>query len=274
MSDISTPDAPHEGENPAGFRRLSVADAGAETPGGFPFTIAAPSFVLPAGAAENARFLADFFPEISLLFFETDACLGYTGRDLPADLARLPVSWHVHLPLDLPWQDGLDVGWRAIEGLVGKAAFLSPRRYVLHPPASPAFLVPLAQRFRDAGVDPSRVLLENVEETDLCAFWPEARDSGFGACLDLGHVLAYGQDAVLDLPGLWEETDMLHVNAPGEGGRHESLSRLDERGRELLRFALERFTGDTVTLEIFNERGLFESLELLGKWMALWKNRP
>ena len=120
----------------------------------FPFSVAAPSFVLPAGAAENALFLADLFPEIGLLFFEADACLAYTEIDLPPTLAELPVSWHVHMPLDFDWSTGLDAVWRKIDGLIDKAAFLSPHAYVLHPPEAPDTLVPLAARLRDKGVDP------------------------------------------------------------------------------------------------------------------------
>jgi hypothetical protein len=234
----------------------------------FPFTVAAPSFVIPAGAAENARFLAPYFDEICLLFFETEACLAYTDRDLPPDLADLPVSWHVHLPLDLPWHLGLDAAWDRLARLMDKGAFLSPRAWVLHPPPS-GLLVPLADRFRNAGHDPADVLLENVEESDLCALWDEAWEGGYSVCLDLGHVLAYGQRPVLELDGLRERVRMVHAYAP-DGSRHTGLSRLDKEGRDLLCDILETFRPGAVTLEIFNEQEIFESIELLASWTAQW----
>ncbi|MDD3312847.1 MAG: cobamide remodeling phosphodiesterase CbiR [Pseudodesulfovibrio sp.] len=235
----------------------------------FPYAVAAPSFVLKAGVAENARFLAGRFPEVGLLLFEGEACLAYTERDLPPDLAALDVAWHAHLPLDLPWGRGLDAAWSVLDRLLDKVAFLRPHAFVLHPPAGPGLLVPLARRLRDRGVDPADVLLENVEESDLCARWEEAREGGFSACLDLGHILAYGQHAVLDLPGLKDAVRMAHVYGP-EGGRHRSLARLDQTGRELLRYILETFSPRTVVVEVFEEMGIFESIELLAKWTARW----
>lgn len=265
-----SPSADHaDREDSARPRHISVREALARHGGKFPFTVAAPSFVLPAGAAENSRFLAPYFDEIGLLFFETEACLAYTDIDLPPDLADLPVSWHVHLPLDLPWQRGLDEVWAKLALLLGKAAHLSPHAWVLHPPTRSGLLAPLAEKFRQAGVDPASVLLENVEESDLCALWDEAREGGYSTCLDLGHILAYNQQAVLDLPGLRETVRMLHVYAP-DGARHTGLGNLDGAGKALLRDMLATFCHETLTLEIFNEHELFESIELLAAWTAQW----
>ncbi len=237
----------------------------------FPFTVAAPSFVIPAGVVENSHFLADCFPEVALLLFESEACLAYTDIDLPTTLAALPVSWHVHLPLDLAWDTGLDRAWETIAILMDKIAFLAPRAWVLHPPAKPDMLGPLAKRFCDFGVAPADVLLENVDESDLTAIWPEVQANGFSVCLDLGHILAYDQHPVLDLPGLWEIVRMLHIYAADKGsGKHNGLEHLDEHGRNLLRTILKRFKGDTLTLEIFNE-AIFASLDLLAGWMADWR---
>jgi hypothetical protein len=236
-----------------------------------PFVLAAPSFVIPAGVADNARFLAQHYAEIGLLFFESEACMAYTDADLPPDLAGLPVDWHVHLPLDLPWERGADAVWDVVARLMDKAAFLRPWAWVLHPPAAPGLLAHLADRLRRHGTDPATVLLENVAESDLCALWGEARSGGYSTCLDLGHILEYGQHAVLELPGLWDSVRMLHVCAPGPGGRHLPLTRLDTPGRALLRSMCVSFKGRTVTLEVFDKHGIFESTALLLSWLARWE---
>ena len=160
MTNSSDSGSGNNREKTAHMRHLCVADIEKKWSSDFGFTIAAPSFVIPAGVVENSRFLADYFPEICLLFFETEACLKYTDSDLPPDLADLPVKWHVHLPLDLPWEQGLDVVWSKIAGLIDKTGYLAPRIYVLHPPTVPGLLVPLAGKFREAGLDPSDILLE------------------------------------------------------------------------------------------------------------------
>ena len=239
----------------------------------FPFPLAAPSAVLPAGLAENSRFLAGRFPEIAVLFFETESCLAYTDEDLPPSLKDLPCSWHVHMPLDLPWRAGFETAWQKIDGLLDKIALVSPRAYVLHPPDAPGMLPRLADRLRDRGVDPARFLIENVGGCSLTPVWGEVVDNGYSACLDIGHILAYGQRDVLDLPGLWERVRMLHVYGAERDGRHHALSELAPEGQALLRAMLQRATDFTVTLEVFRQSELFDSLDLLGRWLAQWSKK-
>ena len=96
--------------------------------------LAVPSWVIPGEIADNARFVSGRAAEVGLCFFETEACLAYGEADLPVDLAGLPLSWHVHLPVDLPWGEG---GGRAAEvalRLMDKTDFLGARRAVLHLP--------------------------------------------------------------------------------------------------------------------------------------------
>ncbi|WP_147820401.1 cobamide remodeling phosphodiesterase CbiR [Salidesulfovibrio onnuriiensis] len=237
-----------------------------------PFSVAAPSFAVPGTVTENARFLAPHFSEIGMVLFETESCLAYTERDLAPDLAELPLSWHVHLPLDLPWRQGVEKVGDRIAGLVAKVDYLRPKSYVLHPPRDADLLLPLAEAFGRAGVDTSRVLLENVEESDLAAVWPRALEAGYGACLDIGHLLAYSQEHVLTLDRLWEKVGMLHIYGPDKNARHQSLRALSGAGQKLLRDWLERLRPDaTVTIEVFRADGLFESAGLLADWLEEWK---
>ncbi len=238
----------------------------------FPFTVAAPSFVLPAGVGENGLFLADYFPEIAVLLFEADACLAYTEADLPPALAELDCSWHVHMPLDFDWSRGIEPVWRKIDGLMDKVSFLAPRGYVLHPPDAPDMLAPLAARLRDRGVDPALFLVENIRGHGLTPIWPEIVDNGYSVCLDIGHILAYDQADDLDLPGLWPLVRMLHVYGGETRMRHLPLPRLDAEGQHLLRTLLAKAPEATVTLEVFDEKGLFQSLDQLGQWLATWRD--
>lgn len=231
--------------------------------------VAAPSFCLPDTAAANCRYLADAFAEVALLFFETKGCLAYTGEDLPKELAELPLSYHVHLPLDLPWDDGVPVVWDVTHRLMEKVEFLNPRAWVLHPPQTGAELASFMRFWKSAGLDPADVLLENIEDNDLTSVLDVAMAEGCSLCLDLGHVLAYNQRLPMT-DALWERVRMLHVYAP-EGSRHKSLSLLDDEGRELLREFLTKAPQASVTLEVFEEQGLFESALLLAEWMREWR---
>ncbi len=247
-----------------------------------PFSVAAPSFVVPDTVSGNARLLAEHFREIAILLFEAEACLNYDETDLSPDLKKLEVDWHVHLPLDLNWGKGsvqeVASPWAAIAGLLEKVDYLRPRAYVLHPPCSPDQLEPLAGLFERAGVAPSRVLLENVHDTDLADFWHAAQQTGFRICLDLGHLIAHKQQHLLQLPNLWQNVDMLHVYAPGQGERHESLAKLDRQGKNMLRHWLELWAENAspcqkrcMTLETFSENKLLDSVHLLAGWLDQWK---
>ncbi|MEF2145327.1 MAG: cobamide remodeling phosphodiesterase CbiR [Desulfovibrionaceae bacterium] len=238
-----------------------------------PFLIAVPSWLAPGTVSENctlaAREFAGKVQEISLMFLETEACLAYSREELHASWPEgaAPFSFHVHLPLDLPWHLGFEKAWEKCRALLQLCAPLQPRCYVLHPPCASAELLPLlAERFAQAGVAPENVLLENVRENDLTGIWPQIQASGFSCCLDLGHILAYGQEALLELRGLWERTAMLHLSAPDPTipSRHAPLSMLDKAGLTLLRRLLRHLRpGSCLTVEVFDLDGARRSLEFL-----------
>lgn len=260
--------APRHTENRAALGAIgSAAEAfarhGLAAP---PWTVAAPSFVIPGTVHENCALLRKSFPEVGLLLFETRACLDYGPHDLPGPDEFPELRFHAHLPLDLPWDAGLERIGAILAALVAKVAHLKPWSWVLHPPPLATDLAKLAQVFARRGVDPADVLLENTREQDLAGIWEQASRAGFSACLDLGHLLAYDQQDALALPGLWPRTRLLHLNAPGPGGRHESLARLDFRGRDTLAAMLARFTpGGVVLLEVFDPGRLEESLNVLAE---------
>lgn len=214
----------------------------------------------------NSAFLAQHFDEIALAFFETEACLAYTGADLPPELAELSVGWHVHLPLDLPWSAGAQQVARVVLALRDRAAGLLPQRFVLHPPETPQELARLAALLDAGGITSAQVLVENIKGRDLALLWPAILDLGLGVCLDLGHMLAHGQQDFLLLPEIFAHTRMVHLNAPDplRPGRHASLAALDPEGLALCRRLLSGLApGGVVVLELFNETALFESLHVL-----------
>jgi len=236
-----------------------------------PWRLAAPSCVLPAGVAENCARLAGEYEEIALAFFETDACLAYTEADLPRALADLPLRYSMHLPLDLPWNEGVDRVAEIILELARLAGFLRPWAYVLHPPETPAELAALAGRLERGGIAPGQVLVENIRGRDLAALWPAVRGLDLGVCLDLGHMLLHGQEDFLDLPGLSGHTRMVHLNAldPAKYGRHASLRTLDAAGRALMgRLVAALPPGGSLVLELFNERELRDSRGYLSEFMG------
>ena len=235
-----------------------------------PHKIAAPSWVMPGTVAENCGFLNGKVDEVALLFFETKSCLEYTDVDLPERMADKSLTYHIHHPLDLPWHDGGAAAADVVLALNGKADFLSPCAHVVHPPQAGSdecrLLRDFALRLEGSGIKPEQVLIENIRHNDLQGVITVIEELGFKICLDLGHILAYGQQSLLKDPFLGRLVHMLHLNAPGEGGKHECLTTLDVNGRDVLQEILYLLHPEgTVTIELFDADVFFKSLQFLNE---------
>ena len=260
---------------------------GAFFPGGRRF--AAPSWVIPGTLVENCAFLAGRVDEAALLFFDAKASLEYTEDDIPSRLALLPLSYHVHLPADLPWHAPARAA-AVCRALLGKTNHLkdpplngknlpSHCRGVLHPPPhDPAdagkasrTLVAFARSFRAAGGDPSLLFLENVAANDLTDLAGVVAGEGFGVCLDTGHMLAYGQEKLSGNAFLLERAGLLHLNAPGrsaQAGAHLPLTALDEAGRRCCEAAVRDASPEAVlVVELFKWEDIERSLPLIRSWL-------
>ncbi len=249
--------------------------------------IAAPSFVIPAGVAENARFLAHKVQEVGLCFFESKSCLAYTDEDLPLDLQALPLRWHVHLPMDLPWAvgshaqklNGQKAAQTALE-VFAKAAHLAPRCAVLHPPnfTNENEQVRLLQEFADVWYKKSKapLLLENIQDDPLYTlpeslFQPRPAGLGFGICLDIGHMLTFGQETILQHKGLLKRVRMVHWSAPGEEAlrdRHASLHELSPKQVEIITDLMPHIPNEcTHMIEVFRWKGIETSMPTLKRFL-------
>lgn len=238
------------------------------------FTLAAPSWVVPATARENCEYLSDKVDEVCLLLFETESCLKYGEDDLPSLSDGKELRFHTHLPLDLDWNRPAPEILACIEKIVNKVAFLDPWAHVLHPPLGlplcRQIFPELAGLMKKAGLKPSSFLIENIKGNDLCEIIDVIDACGFGICFDLGHVLAYSQECLLRVKSLWSRVRLVHLNAPGKGSKHEPLNRLDKKGVAMLDYVLkELHPGTVITLEVFEELGFVESLSFLAERESL-----
>ena len=255
---------------------------------GRPVRLAAPSWVIPGTILENSHFLEGKVEEVALLFFETKSCLDYGERDLPPDLARLDLSWHVHLPTDLPWSEGGRAVARVCLALMEKTAFLGAERAVLHPPraTSPAEVATCEAALAAFGAEWQRgnrnsgdILLENTRDNDLVALGTVIGNEGFGLCPDLGHILAYDQRDFFDMiRGLPDQSRprMLHCSASGLGGQgnlfadaHCPLDLLDSAGLAVGEALCCSLAANAVIVaELFDWNYSIRSLPVIAQWCS------
>lgn len=226
---------------------------------------AAPSCVIPGTVAENAHFLAGRVTEVALCFFETQPCLAYGVEDLPMNLKGLGLLWHVHLPVDLPWEAGGRAAAAMALALMGKVAYLSPWAAVLHPPHSPqahTLLRDFAQLWRQHTELP--LLLENIDTAPLVDMQALVVQENFGICLDVAHALGYGQDALLNNSVLLQKVALVHWSAPGQQDQHLPLTALTPDEWDIARRVTQKLPADAHhVLEIFHWNSVETSAPLL-----------
>lgn len=236
-------------------------------------SIAAPSCLVRGTVADNARLLARTLAgqvsEVGLCFFEAQSCLAYTEADLPPDLATLPLQWHVHLPVDLPWHQGGAAAAALALALMDTITWLAPRMAVLHPPdgrpeAKGALLYDFARAWRMSCDVP--VLLENICANPLTDLPPESI-ALYNICLDVGHMLGYAQ---YDLPrraDLMSRVTLLHWSAPGAAGagdQHLPLTAFTKAQVHAATQALARVPANaTHMIEVFSLSGVQASIPVL-----------
>ena len=238
----------------------------------FSWRSAAPSCVWPETATVNCRRLARSVPEVGLYLLELHSCLAYGEDDLPRKTYGL--TYHLHLPLDLPWALGGETVYSVMEGLLDKTAHLSPWAFVLHPPKRREALAGFMTAFAEAGRDPKALLLENTEEDSPADVLGLAAEHGCGVCLDLGHMLAMNHPLPPELgtdPAANAAVRMLHVYSPfgaegpppGRRHAHRTLTCLSPEGRDILAWMLGHLRPETVVTEVFAPVHLLESLAVL-----------
>ncbi len=248
---------------------------------------------MPGGIAENARFVVgQGVTEVGLCFFETAACLAYGKDDLPGDLADLPLSWHVHLPVDLPWRTGAKAAASAALRLMDKVEFLDARQAVLHLPeglarpgasaAAARMWGEFAARWQDSGRFAQEILLENQPGDDPQALLDLAAAQEAGLCFDFSHWLMTCGAKVLPSLDFLRHCALLHLNAPGpKYSGHAALTELTPAEQvwatEVLRGLPTCYSGDAarpphppprLMLEMFSWEKIAPSLPLLQTWLS------
>lgn len=233
--------------------------------------MAAPSCVIPGTVAENARFLAGRVQEAALCCFETAGTLAYTNKDLSTHPERLPLGWHLHLPLDLPWARGGEAAADAALAVWHKVYRFLPKFAVLHPPrdrpveAARRSIAAFAARWRSRG---PALLLENIRGCQLTELGQDFLDGeGLRICLDVGHLLGYDQRELL-ASKLPERARLIHWSAPGPGeghDRHLPLTALTEGQKATVLGLLPRLDREALHLmEVFAWPGVEASM----RWLA------
>ncbi|BBO74481.1 hypothetical protein DSCW_18980 [Desulfosarcina widdelii] len=256
----------------------------------FPFPVACPSFVYPAGYEENVCRLAPFVDEIQLLFFESEP------RSLPtpaliqelSDLAAShDIAYHIHLPSDIyPGHPDPDERRRAvvaIHTIMERCQVLSPSTFTLHLERNPAgtenlpverwrqYLLESLERMLPQKTSPGKI---SVETLDYPLEWaaPVIEAMDLSVCMDMGHLLVHGEDLQAFYENWKDRITVIHLHGVDGSEDHLALDRLsDERMRTVL--GLLQALKKVVVIENYSYPRLNASLACLAEGWSRTANK-
>jgi len=251
--------------------------------GKFPFPLGTTSFIFPEDYAGNVARLAPCLDAIELLFFEA------TPRGLPdmatigalAELAdRWPITYNVHLPLDLALgSQDREQRAQAVETTARILALttpLSPTTWTLHLNphrdrmdageirAWQERIGGSIARLLDRGANPVRISAENI----LYPFdWAEPVIARFGLsiCMDIGHLLRQQENPLAFFDRHAASISIVHLHGVHGQRDHQSLETLPPDGAAIVATLL-RVLHCEVSLEVFSHPHLLASLAFMDRW--------
>ena len=250
----------------------------------FPFSLACPSFVYPAGYADNFRHLAPFVDEIELLFFESRFPDSLPSSALVRELAQLArtggITTNVHLPTDiyLGHRDA-DVRQTAMEvlaQLIDRCAPLNPTTFTLHlvrDPSEPddrrwqANAAASLEAVLAAGLPGRHISVETLDyDFEIAA--PVIEHLDLSVCMDMGHLMVHGVD-ITTFYDRWEpRITIAHLHGVDGAQDHLPLDRIAAAHMVRVMDILKRFSG-VVSLEVFSFQALNASMaNLLDQWFG------
>ncbi len=254
----------------------------------FPFRLGTTSYILHDDILPNIHFLKEKVDSIELLLFESDEISSYpskkTLRELNTVAGDYNLAYTVHLPLQVPLgtrdeterKKNVATMLRAIDA----TAALNPHAWDLHlepdvdyekriynPAAWREACLRSLDEMNAAGADPNRIGIE-VLEYDYSFIDPVIEQSGFGICLDIGHVWHRRFDEDYFLQNVLPQARHFHLHGFNDERDHKGLNHIPKE--QVQRFldavcaqpdAEER----VVTIEVFSENSFNLSMEVLNE---------
>ncbi len=269
-------------ERPGG-RAGPVRRSGPELPrlkGAFPFRLSTTSYILPEAILPNVRFLAEYFDEIELVFFESGREDNLPGvgevREMARMASQLDISYNVHLPADLFLAEP-DRGARrrfcdSALRFYERTLPLCPTCHILHLDSRradggvEADVSAWSERVCDSlgflraeGMDLGRVAVENLEYPPL-RLLPFMNAFELRLCLDIGHMLRYGHDIGEAASQFFDQVVMAHLHGVENGKDHRAVSHIADGQWKTVCGFLQNYRGG-LSLEVFSLGDLVASCE-------------
>lgn len=201
-----------------------------------------------------------------------------------ADLGhRHGVGYNIHLPDDLPlfqaYPENQKRAAATVQKLMCRLAPLAPVFFILHLEMSTDRAIDAGERGRwedrtirglealsAAGCAMSALCVEN-QSVPLEWIEPILASFEMTLCLDIGHLKLAGRSLDRTLARWHSHISALHVHGVADGKDHRALTCLSSGDQNALTDYLRSFHG-SLSVEVFNFKGLYESLTLIEEWLG------
>jgi sugar phosphate isomerase/epimerase len=254
--------------------------------GMFPFKLATTSYIYPDHILPNVTTLAPLLDEVELVLFESEGLNNLPDeREIKALMdfsLHGKVGFNVHLPIDVFLGDENEEvrtkGVSMIRRVTERTLCLNPSVYILHFDLRNSEgqeetdiqtwrrrIIRSAQGIVKSGMEPGRI---SIETLGYPFEWIEdiVKEFGFSICLDIGHILIYGQNLRLYFDKYLPHTPIIHLHGFQNGTDHLGIDKLNGKIVDLILFHLQNYEG-ILSLEVFSFNDLKSSLEILEeKW--------
>jgi len=250
----------------------------------FPFKLATTSYIYPDHILPNVTTLTPFFDEIELVLFESE---GLDNLPTEGEIKALmdfslhgKTGFNVHLPIDIFLGDeneGIRTkGISIVRRVTERTLCLNPSVYILHfdlrnsdgqeetdIQAWRRRIICSAQEIVKCGMEPGRI---SIETLGYPFEWIEEiiKEFEFSICLDIGHILIYGQDLPCYLEKYLPNTSIIHLHGFQNGTDHLGIDKLDGKTVHLILSYLQNYKG-ILSIEVFSLDDLKRSLQILEK---------
>jgi sugar phosphate isomerase/epimerase len=233
------------------------------------------SYIIPDNIIPNVEKVAHLINDVELLCFESPDRSYYIDEqtiEKLAELARInDLSYTVHCPVD--YKAGAadkDERERFVSGFIkifNLTLPLEPRGFILHLEgleANPKLVYEVCSRIVD-GIPAnyqSLICLENLDHPVEMLEAVAARFK-FSFCIDIGHLWRYGQDWENYCSRVIDKTRVIHLHGVENSVDHLSLKKHDHDQLNYFKNSVLNKFNSVVTLEVFSEAELIESLAIL-----------
>jgi sugar phosphate isomerase/epimerase len=250
------------------------------------FRLGTTSYIIPDDILPNVKFLGPSVDDIELLLFEVDDDNNLPDQIVINQLNELAglynLSYTVHLPLDLRLASdyeqqraaSVDKATRAINA----TRQVNPWAYVVHLEADenpPSHDTIAAAQWQECSIrsleelaqatgEFEQLAVENIECYDAELLIPVIEKLPTSICIDAGHFIKVGRDPIPFIREYIDRTRIVHIHGVRDGRDHKGLDLVEpDLLKELVETLLQKRYSGVVTIEVFSEKHLDNSMGLI-----------